>query len=226
MTIAGRPIAFFLEHPEDLGTVIRKEDRRRFRPASIWQLPELRKLISQDIQGAFTVQINQCCFGTEYRKPTRLASNLPGLDHWGPTEWPSFDDEGFLTWPQLHCGCTITQSLAKANDDEGFRTTHTASYPPQLAHDIAEAIHLHLHTPPPEVGTKGGVQSEKEEEKGGSGGDIGEDTIEKKIEKLEEEVTRGEDGREEVPSRRGGFTMAEDRREEVPSSREGFMMAY
>ena len=36
----------FGERTEDLGSVIREEDRLLLRPASIWQLPELRAIVS------------------------------------------------------------------------------------------------------------------------------------------------------------------------------------
>ena len=79
----GRPVAFFVEHPEDLGATIRAEDQRKFYLASIWQLEALRQRIDQGIPGAFTVTINQCCHGADYPKPTRLATNLQQLRSWG-----------------------------------------------------------------------------------------------------------------------------------------------
>lgn len=49
-----------VEHPEDLGTVAREEDKAVLKPASIWQLPDLRKLVGERLA---TVAINQCCWG-------------------------------------------------------------------------------------------------------------------------------------------------------------------
>eukprot|EP00434_Breviolum_minutum_P036054 symbB.v1.2.031930.t2/scaffold3763.1/size50786/1 len=34
-----------VEHPKDLGTVVREEDKAILKPASIWQLPDLRRLV-------------------------------------------------------------------------------------------------------------------------------------------------------------------------------------
>ena len=69
----GTQIFVFGEHPEDLGAVIREEDRLLLIPSSIWQLPEVRSLISTS-SSLQTVAINQCCWGAPWRKPTRLVS--------------------------------------------------------------------------------------------------------------------------------------------------------
>ena len=71
----GIEIFVFGEHPEDLGMVRREEDRLLLRPASIWQLPELRSLISPSSK-LQTVAINQCCWGAH-------GGNLPFL----PVAW-------------------------------------------------------------------------------------------------------------------------------------------
>ena len=125
-------IFLLVEHPEDLGTVVREEDRAVLRPASLWQL---RKAVGR------TIFSHQCCWGTPWRKPTRLLSNSEKIKAWGPIGWPQFDEEGFYLGPlQQNCGCKITTTLAKKDNSEGFRTTGTSVYPPRLDEAIAEAI--------------------------------------------------------------------------------------
>ena len=95
-----------VEHPEDLGTVIREEDGARLRPASIWQLEELRKLREGSLE---TVAINQCCWGAPWRKPTRLLTSSEKIKQWGPKDWPQFDEQGFYQGPlQQECQCKVT----------------------------------------------------------------------------------------------------------------------
>lgn len=148
-------VFILVEHPEDLGTVVREEDRAILRPASIWQLQELRKVVRRTI---YSVAINQCCWGTPWRKPTRLLSNSKEIKEWGPTGWPQFDEEGYYTGPlQQNCSCKITTTLAKKDNSEGFRTTGTSVYPPRLDEAIAEAIISHCkvnRTRSPKVGEK------------------------------------------------------------------------
>lgn len=148
-------IFLLVEHPEDLGTVVREEDRAVLRPASIWQLQELRKAVGGTI---FSVAINQCCWGTPWRKPTRLLSNSKKIKAWGPIGWWQFDEEGFYVGPlQQSCGCKITTTLAKKDNSEGFRTTGTSVYPPRLDEAIAEAIISYCkdnRTSSPKVGEK------------------------------------------------------------------------
>ena len=152
----ARATTFVLaEHPEDLGTVVREEDRAVLRPASIWQLEEVRRLVQRGLE---TVGINQCCWGTAWRKPTRLLTNAEAIKRWGPIGWPTFDDQGFYEGPlQQTCSCQITTSLAKKSNEETFRTTGTSIYPPKLDEAIAEAIIQHCVpniTGPPLVGEK------------------------------------------------------------------------
>ena len=42
-SVDGTEILIFGEHPEDLGTIWREEDGMKMEPASIWQLPEVRR---------------------------------------------------------------------------------------------------------------------------------------------------------------------------------------
>ena len=163
-TATARSTTFVLaEHPEDLGTVVREEDGAVIRPASIWQLEEIKRLVQKGLE---RVGINQCCWGTTWRKPTRLLTNAAAIKQWGPVGWPTFDDQGFYEGPlQQNCGCQVTTSLAKKSNQEAFRTTGTSIYPPKLDEAIADAIIQHCYTHvtcPPLVGEKrtGEVESE------------------------------------------------------------------
>ena len=160
----GFLVFLFGEHPEDLGTVVREEDKVLFEPASIWQLQEIRSLVDSPSSVIGTVAINQCCWGAPYRKPTRLLSTSLQVLSWGPSAWPSLDGEGFYQGPlKKNCGCNISHSLARTANDSAFRTTGTDMYPPALDEAIAEAIIQHVlqhPSTPPKVG-KDEVQKEK-----------------------------------------------------------------
>lgn len=179
-----RRVFVLVEHPEDLGTVIREEDRAVLRPASIWQLPEIRRLVGEELA---TVAINQCCWGAAWRKPTRLLANSSRIKQWGPNEWPIFDEQGFYAGPlKRDCGCQVAVSLAKKRNDEGFRTTGSSVYPPGMDEGIADAIIQHCrdsHTGPPEVGEKRACVAEK--------ADGGEENAEKKKKTIVHEELSG-----------------------------------
>ena len=66
---------FLVEHPEDLGAIHGE------RPASIWQLDEMKKLAKH--ANAVTWAIHQCEFGASTTKPTRFLSNMaePANNH-------------------------------------------------------------------------------------------------------------------------------------------------
>ena len=70
-------IRILLEHPEDLGRAHGGKD-----PASIWQLRELRSLVA-DHPEYVSVVGHQCQFGVDYAKPTRLLSDIPGIEAFG-----------------------------------------------------------------------------------------------------------------------------------------------
>eukprot|EP00438_Fugacium_kawagutii_P021261 Skav214660 [mRNA] locus=scaffold1706:68993:70624:- [translate_table: standard] len=133
------------------------------RPASIWQLPSLRTLVTESHGHLRTVAINQCCFGAAWRKPTRLITSSLQVSTWGSQEWPSFDSNGTYMGPLASiCSCPISTSLARKSNNEPFRTTGTDAYPPQmdlaLAHAIADAFTSHICRPP--TGGEKGRQKE------------------------------------------------------------------
>ena len=136
--LEGHVILAFSEHPEDLGSVRRQEDGLWMQPASMWQRPEWKQIL-QD-QGMFTVVYNQCCWGASYRKPTRSVTNLPDVQHWGPNEWPTFDEEHMYLGPNINCACNPQRSLIKKHNYQAFETTGTSSYPPAMDLALAQAF--------------------------------------------------------------------------------------
>ena len=116
--------SFLLEHPEDLGSVSSRPSVT-VRPASIWQLPELRALA---VGPVYTIVFYQCAMGAGSRKPTRF---LPKLDRLARYAGPL----------PAQCACGRSHSgLIKRSADDAFSTTVAAAYPPQLDMFIAWAI--------------------------------------------------------------------------------------
>ena len=112
-----------LEHPEDLGAV------RTGRPASIWQLPEIRR--SFPPRTSTTVAGHQCQFaGVDRKKPTRLFGNLPNLASFGRKGWPQTNFWGKYLGPlPFDCGHNHRQRMVGRNKEGGFNTSPTAAYP-------------------------------------------------------------------------------------------------
>ena len=141
----GWLVFLFGEHPEDLGVVIREEDGLRMNPASIWQLSAVRALVSAQGSHIRTVAISQCCWGTPWRKPTRLLASSKYVWNWGSNEWPQFNEDERYVGPILrNCNCNIAVSLARQAEDDSFRTSGTDIYPPRLDEAIAQAIVQHF----------------------------------------------------------------------------------
>ena len=136
-------VLLFSEHPEDLGRVYREEDNLQLDPASIWQSESVRNLLQLDL-GLFTVGFNQCCFGAPYKKPTRIISNIPGLQSWGFSGWPRFDEANTYLGPIRACGCQVRITLAKRGNLEGFRTAGTSAYPARMDASLAQAVVMAL----------------------------------------------------------------------------------
>ena len=153
-------IWMFSEHPEDLGRVIREEDRAKLDPAAMWQLQQVQQLLHLEALRLFTVAFNQCCFGAQYKKPTRVISNLPEVKHWGREGWPQFDKDYNYMGPIQPCSCQTSWTLAKRSNQEEFRTTQTSAYPPDMDHSLAQAFFQAFHQSPPsfrwEIGFKNG----------------------------------------------------------------------
>ena len=134
----GQLILVFSEHPEDLGAVRRQEDGLWMQPASMWQRQEWVRILEE--QDMFTVVYNQCCWGASYRKPTRSVTNLPDIRHWGPNEWPIFDEDRMYIGPCINCSCNPQCSLVKKHNYQTFETTGTSSYPPDMDLALAAAF--------------------------------------------------------------------------------------
>ena len=130
--------SFLLEHPEDLGSVSSRPSVT-VRPASIWQLPELRALA---VGPVYTIVFYQCAMGAGSRKPTRFLTDLPDFRSLGPTGWPQLDRLARYVGPlPAQCACGRSHSgLIKRSADDAFSTTVAAAYPPQLDMFIAWAI--------------------------------------------------------------------------------------
>lgn len=167
---AGRQVYLFTEHPEDLGRVYREEDSMPLDPAAIWQLQVVHDLLQVRSLNLQTVAFHQCCFGAQYRKPTRVLSNLPQVSAWGPQGLPTFDEECRYQGPLWPCTCPVTKALAKQANIEGFRTTGTDQYPPRMDEALAQAIKhaLHLHPAPPPEANKRSKAEVGEREKASS----------------------------------------------------------
>ena len=134
-TRARRTMAL-LEHPEDLGAT------HRGHPASIWQLEETRKALGDP--GEFTtVAGHQCQFGVDYAKPTRLLSDLPGVEKFGHTGWPIFDSRDRYIGPLPHCGHKHGAKMIGQKSTGVFHTSPTAAYPPGMCDFIAGLIFDH-----------------------------------------------------------------------------------
>eukprot|EP00438_Fugacium_kawagutii_P023532 Skav200887 [mRNA] locus=scaffold1581:40043:56652:+ [translate_table: standard] len=163
----GFMVFLFGEHPEDLGLVIREEDGLRMVPASIWQLFQVRSLTNTSEGRIRTVAINQCCWGTPWRKPARLLSSSSVIWKWGPTEWPSFDDMGRYEGPlSKTCACQVSVSLARSSNHSGFRTSGTDIYPEALDNAIAMAIVDSLRSPAISPAKEGNEITGKKAEEG------------------------------------------------------------
>ena len=116
-----------LEHPEDLGRVPSGE------PASIWQLEDIRT--AHGNSRFSSVAGYQCQFpGCDYSKPTRLLSDLEGVDAFGYPGWPMFGAAGFYQGPLPdscgHTGANRHKKKTIGRDKAGgFNVSPTAAYP-------------------------------------------------------------------------------------------------
>ena len=197
-SVDGLPVFLFGEHPEDLGQVKREEDGMQLNPASIWQLEEIRRLV--DKQGPVqTVAINQCCWGAPWRKPTRLVTTAVSVQAWGPCQWPVMDEDNVYQGPlERNCQCKVTMSLARKEEDEGFRTSGTDVYPPKLDLGIAEALMSHIQTALDASSKEGEGESSKEAdtEEVSTRKDCKDDTKKERVTKIpvEEEYRDQEEG--------------------------------
>lgn len=87
---------------------------------------------------------------------------------WGANSWPMLDGDGLYLGPlRKDCSCQVTRTLARASNEEGFRTTGTDEYPQALDEAIAAAIiadHASQLCRLPKVGEKGRQSERKRRE--------------------------------------------------------------
>ena len=91
-----------LVHPEDLGLT-----SSGLRPASIWQLPDVRSLVSET---GFTFALHLCHFGAAAPSTTHIAGRLPAWNHFG-VQWSIFDSGGTYLGPLQPVGCMLMKLL-------------------------------------------------------------------------------------------------------------------
>ena len=136
----GCLVRCLLEHPEDLGRV-GPQALHQGVPASIWQLDDLRSAFGD--AKATTVAGWQCQFpDVDIAKPTRLFSNIPGIEEFGRVGWPVLDAHFNSRGPlPRYCGHNHKQRTIGTNDEGGFHTSPTAAYPPPMCEWIALKIY-------------------------------------------------------------------------------------
>ena len=125
---------FLVEHPEDLGAVGRE------RPASVWQLDEMRQMVLDT--GATTWAVFQCQYGGLTPKPTRFVSTILEAKKTKYNKWPSFSKDGQYLGPLPYsCGHRwhVKKLIGKSKDGR-FQTGPSAAYPPGLCMFLAQLI--------------------------------------------------------------------------------------
>ena len=124
--------AILLEHPEDLGRVRQKGGFAH--PASIWQWPIIRSLtlLPEVRWGA----LYQSDFGTNYKKPTRLLSNLEGIEEILSIGDPKLTADGDYKGP-LQPRTNMQAKLRGATSSGDFRTASTAAWPAELCKTLS-----------------------------------------------------------------------------------------
>ena len=136
----GHQVRCLLEHPEDLGRV-GPQALHQGVPASIWQLSELRQAFGSS--AATTVAGWQCQFKVDYAKPTRLFSDIPGIEAFGVAGWPIKGADGFSKGPlPRFCGHSHKQKTIGVSTEGGFNISPTAAYPEGMCAFLAELIYV------------------------------------------------------------------------------------
>ena len=118
-------------------------------PASIWQLQELRAAFGDEKCAAYgqtkavTVAGWQCQFpGVDIAKPTRLFSDIPGIEEFCRVGWPVMDSDFNSRGPlPRYCGHNHKQKTIGTDEQGGFHTSPTAAYPPPMCEWIATKIY-------------------------------------------------------------------------------------
>ena len=114
-------------HPEDLGLAA-----SGLRPASVWQLSEMRALIPED---GCSFALHLCIFGAATAAPTRIAGHLPSWKHLR-VQWPSFDPGGYYLGPLQRC-LLHDHASSVGWDGQTWRTVTT--FPDAFSEFVARA---------------------------------------------------------------------------------------
>ena len=133
-TAAASRTRFLVEHPEYLGAVGNE------RPASVWQLDEMRQMVLDT--GATTWAVFQCQYGGLTPKPTRFVSDIHDAKKVKYNKWPSFSKDGQYVGPLPYsCGHRwhVKKLIGKSKDGR-FQTGPSAAYPPGLCVFLAQLI--------------------------------------------------------------------------------------
>ena len=81
-----------------------------------------------------TVAGHQCQFEVDYPKPTRLFSDLPGVESFGKVGWPQISADGEYLGPlPRDCGHNHRAKTFGPKAEGGFHSTSKAVYPHKCA---------------------------------------------------------------------------------------------
>ena len=131
---AASKTKFLVEHPEDLGAVGKE------RPASVWQLDEMRQMVIDT--KATTWAVFQCQYGGLTPKPTRFVSDIDDAKKVKFNKWPSFSRDGQYLGPLPYsCGHRwhVKKLIGKSRDGR-FNTGPSAAYPAGLCMFLAQLM--------------------------------------------------------------------------------------
>jgi len=145
---------FLFEHPEDLGVTSTGE-----RPASVWQLEQMRKLV--EVHQAITFAIYQCHFGADSPKPTRFLTSLLLAKSFPCQGWPQFDEfRNYLGPLPQSCSHRFHVKKLIGKEKGKWKTADSAACPPPLCKWLAQLIVSRVGEQPSELC----VQTPAEEE--------------------------------------------------------------
>ena len=85
----------------------------------------------------------QCQFpGVDIAKPTRLYSDIPGIEKFGRVGWPVMDGDFNSRGPlPRYCGHWHKQQTIGKDKSGGFNTSPTAAYPEPMCEWLAQSIY-------------------------------------------------------------------------------------
>ncbi|CAK0883391.1 unnamed protein product [Prorocentrum cordatum] len=137
-----------MEFPEDLGArraIGRVRAIAWGRPASLWQLPQFRRITRPD-SGFVTFAFRQLEFGVLCPKPARFLTDLGALAAGRALGWPDLDGEGWCRGP-LSPPPSGSRQLVTPDGRRKRELADTAAYPVAMYRWIATAIIEDFLTP-------------------------------------------------------------------------------